>query len=87
MVQKAVNTKTKKDLKFSTMVKDLDIYCPRSYHLSYNTFLKVQTQNFNNKYFFHSEKSKPKVSMSAPLCDNVVEPAKKKNRKNKKKRF
>ena len=70
------------------MVWDLNAYCPRGYHLSYNTFLKVQTQGSNNKDSSHSKKPKSKDPKPAlPRDDAVIEPAKKEDKKDKKKRF
>ena len=43
MVQRAVNAKAKAGLRSSTMVRDLDVRCPRGHHLSHNTSSKVQT--------------------------------------------
>ena len=63
-------------------------HCFRDYCPSHNTFLKVQTQGSNNKNSSHFEKSKPKDPKPVLLRDNaVVEPAKKEDKKNKKKRF
>ena len=88
MMQKAVNIKVKASLRFSTIVWDLDAYCSRSYRLSYNTFLKVQTQDSNNKDFFCFKKLKPKDPKPAPSYNNVaVELAKKDDKKSKKKKF
>ena len=88
MVQRAVNAKAKAGLKSSIMVWDLDAYCPKSYHSSYNTFLKMQFQGSNIKDFFHSKEPKPKDLKPAPLYNNTTaEPAKKKDRTDKKKRF
>ena len=48
----------------------------------------MQTQGFNNKVFSCSKKSKPKDPKPAPLYDNTAaEPAKKKDRKDKKIKF
>ena len=88
IIQKIVNAKAKSGLRSSTIVWDLNVYCSKGHHLSHNTFSKVQTQDSNNKNSSCSRKAKPKDPKLALLCDNaVVEPAKKKDRKNKKKRF
>ena len=47
----------------------------------------MQTQNFNNKFFFHSEESKNKDSMSTPSYDYMVELIKKKDKYNRKKKL
>ena len=72
-------------LRSSIMFQDLDVHCPRGYRLSDHTFSKVQTQG--SKDFSHSEEPKPKDLKSAPSCDNTAEPAKKENKKEKKKRL
>ena len=88
MVQKAINAKAKAGLRSNTMVWDSDACCSRGHRLSHNTFLKMQSQGSNIKDFSRSKKPKPKDSKPALLCDNAVtEPAKKKDRKDKKKRF
>lgn len=69
------------------MVWKSDICYQRGYCLFYNTFSKVQTQNFNNKNFSCSNKSKLKDLKSTLLYNNTLELFKKKNRKNKKKKF
>lgn len=38
MVQKAVNAKTKVDLKFNVMIGDANSHCLRDYDLSHNTW-------------------------------------------------
>ena len=85
MVQRTVNTEAKAGLRSSTIVQDSDTRYPRSYRLSHNTFLKVQTKG--SKDFFHSEKSKLKDPKPALSRDNMAEPAKKEDRKKKKKRL
>ena len=67
------------------MVRDLDTHWPRGYRLSHNIFLKMQTQGF--KDYSRFKKSKPKDLKPALSRDNAPEPAKKKNKKDKKKRF
>lgn len=69
------------------MVWNLYAYYSKAQYLSHNTFWKVQTQSSNNKNFSRLEKSKLKDSKLAPSRNNAAEPAKKKDRKNKKKRF
>ena len=85
MVQRAVNIEAKAGLKSSTMVRDLDACCPRGHRLSHNTSSKVQTQG--SKDSSRSEEAKPKDPKLAPLRENAAEPAKKEDRKDKKKRF
>ena len=41
MKQKVVNTEAKTGQRSSTMVRDLDIYCPKSHHSFNNTASKV----------------------------------------------
>ena len=67
------------------MIWDLDAYYLRGHRLSHNTFSKLQIQGFND--FSSFKKSKPKDPKPTPLFDNAVELVKKKNRKDKKKRF
>lgn len=64
------------------MVQDLDACYLKGYHLSHNTFLKIQIQDFKN--FFCSKKSKLKDQKFAPPYENMAELAKKED---KKKRF
>ena len=85
MVQRTVNAEAKTSLRSSTMVWDLDIYCPKGHHLSYNTFSKMQTQG--SKDFSRPKKPKPKDPKSAPLRDNMAKSSKKDDRKDKNKRF
>ena len=54
MIQKTVNIKAKVGLRFSVMVRDLDIRCPKNHCLFHATLAKIQIQGFNTK------KSKPK---------------------------
>lgn len=72
---------TKTGLKFSTIVQNLDAHCLNNYYLSQNTFSKVQTQS--SKDFSHFKKTKPKNLKSALPYNNMVELAKKKNKKKK----
>ena len=85
MVQQAVNTKAKVGLRSSTMVRDSDAYCSKSHRLSHNTFSKVQTQG--SKDSSRSEEPKLKDLKSASLYDDAAEPAKKENKKDKKRRL
>ena len=55
MVQKAINTKAKADLRFSHMIQDLDIRCPKSNCLLNSTTLKVHTQGTTAKNFHPKE--------------------------------
>lgn len=88
MIQITINIKTKISLRSSIIVWDLNIYCFKSYYLFYNTSLKMQTQISNNKDSSHSKKPKFKDLKPILLHDNIViELIKKKNRKDKKKRF
>ena len=85
MVQRAINAEAKAGLRSSTIIQNLDACCPRSYRLSHNTSLKVQTQG--SKDSSRPKKTKLKDPKSAPLHDNAAESPKKNNRKDKKKRF
>ena len=67
------------------MVWDLDVCGLESYHLSSNTFLKVQTQG--SKDFSRLKKPKSKDSKSTLSYDNMAEFPKKEDKKNKKKKF
>ena len=88
MVQRAVNAKAKAGLRFSTMIWDSDARCPRGHRPSYNTSPMVQSQGSNNKDFSHSKEPKPKDPKPAPPRNNAAaEPAKKEDKKDKKKRF
>ena len=87
MVQRAVNAEAKAGLRSSTMIRQSDAHCPKNYRPSYNTFSKVQTQGSSHKDSPHSEEPKPKDPKPAPVHDNAVEPAKKKDRKEKKKKL
>ena len=85
MVQKTVNAEAKAGLRSSTMVWDSNIHYFRSYFLSNNISLKVQTQSSKNSSY--PKKLKPKNLKSASLRDNMAELPKKNNKKDKKKRF
>lgn len=87
MIQKAVNVEAKAGLRSSAIFWNLDTCCSSGYCLSHNTFSKMQTQNSNNKDFSYFKKSKPKDLKPILPCDNGVKPVKKKDKKNKKKRF
>ena len=86
MVQKAVNAEAKAGLRSSTMVRESDVCCPRGHRLSHNTSSKVQTQGTTAKEPC-SKEPKPKDLKPAPSNDNTAEPAKKEDRKEKKKRL
>ena len=85
MVQRAVNAEAKAGLRSNTMVRESDAYCPRGYRPSHNTSSKVQTQG--SKDSSCSEKPKPNDPKPVPSHNNAVEPAKKKDRKDKKKKL
>ena len=85
MVQRAVNAEAKAGLRSSTMVRKLDVRCPRGHRPSHNTSSKVQTQG--SKDSSRSEEPKPKDPKPAPLRDNAAEPAKKEDRKERKKKL
>ena len=87
MVQKTVNAEAKAGLRSSTMVRDLNAHCFRGHCPSHNTSSKVQTQGSSHKDSPRSEKLKPKDPKLAPSLDDTVEPAKKEDRKGKKKRL
>ena len=87
MVQKAVNAEAKAGLRSSTIVRKSDVCCPRSHRPSHNTSSKMQTQGSSHKDSSRSEKPKPKNPKPAASCDNAVEPAKREDRKKKKKRL
>ena len=82
-MQKAVNAEVKAGLRSSIMVQDSDAFCPRDHCLSHNTFSTVQTQG--SKDSSCSKEPKPKDLKLALLRDNAAEPAKKKDKKDKKK--
>ena len=87
MVQRAVNAEAKAGLRSSTMVRDSDVRYPRGHRPSHNTSSKVQTQGSSHKNLPRSEKPKPKDPKLAPSHDKAAEPAKKKNKKDKKKKL
>ena len=87
-MQKVVNARAKAGLRSSTMVWNLDARCSRGHRPSHKTSSKVQSQGSNNKDSSHSKELKPKdLKPSLPRNNAVAEPAKKENRKDKKKRF
>ena len=49
MVQKIVNVESKASLKSSTMVRNLDICCPKGHRSSNSTASKLQTQGTTAK--------------------------------------
>ena len=80
MVQKTVNAKAKTSLRSSIMVWD--------HRLFHNTSLKIQIQDSNNKNSSRFEELKLKNLKPAPPRDNAMaKPAKKEDKKDKKKRF
>ena len=85
MVQKAVNAEAKAGQRSSSMVWDLDAYCPRGHRPSHNTSTKVQTQG--SKDLSRLKRTKSKDPKSALSRDNVGESPNKDNMKDKKKRF
>ena len=85
MMQRAVNAEGKAGLRSSTIVRDLDACCPRSDRPSYNISSKVQTQSFKNSS--RSKEPKPNNLKPAPSRDNTAKPAKKEDRKDKKKKL
>ena len=93
-MQKAVNAEAKASLKSSSIVRDLDICCPRNHRPSNNTTSKVQTQETTTKKP-HSKESRPneaklaKRNVSVLLRTNAAESLEqgKKDRKNKKQKF
>lgn len=87
MVQKTIYTKAKANLILRGIIWDLNVHYFRAYYLSHNISSKVQTLGYNNKCFFPFEKSKPKNPKLIPLDNNRAEPAKRKDRKNKRKEF
>ena len=86
MVQRAVNAEAKAGLRSSTMVRESDARCPRGHRPSHNTSSKVQTQGTTAKEP-RSKEPKPKDPKPAPLRDDAAEPAKKEDRKEKKKKL
>lgn len=87
MVQRIVNVEAKASLRSSTIIWDLDAHCFKGHCLFHITSSKLQTQDFNNKDSYHSKKLKLKDLNAALSCDNIVELAKKVDKKNKKIRF
>ena len=85
MVQRAVNAEAKASLRSSIMIKELDVRCPRGHHPSHNTSFKVQTQGSSHKDSTRSKEPKPKNPKPTLSRDNAAEPAKKEDRKEKKK--
>ena len=85
MMQRAVNAEAKAGLKSSTMVRNPNVRCLRSHRPSHNTSFKGVDPGSKN--FSRSKEPKPKNPKPAPSHDNAAEPAKKEDRKEKKKRF
>ena len=71
IVQKTVNIKAKAGLRFSTMVRDLDIWCLRDHCFCNSTASKVQTQETNAKDFLHPKK--PKAKDTKPVYTDATE--------------
>ena len=92
IMQRTVNTEAKADLRSSTMVRDLNIRCPKSYHLSNSTVLKMQTQGTTAKES-KPEKSRPKElklvggKKPVPPCFKSTEPGKTSSTDKKRKYF
>ena len=59
MVQRTVNVKAQADLRFSTIVWDLDVCCPRGHRSSHNTSSKVYIQGSKN--FSRPKKPNPRI--------------------------
>ena len=86
IVQRAVNAEAKAGLRSSTIVWESDARCPRGHCPSHNISSKVQTQGTTAKEP-RSEQLKPKDPKSAPSRDDLAEPAKKEDKKEKKKKL
>ena len=86
MVQRTVNAEAKAGLRSGTMVRKFDACCPRGHRLSHNTSSKVQTQETTAKKP-RFEELKPKDSKPALSREDATEPAKKEDRKEKKKKL
>ena len=73
IVQRAVNAKAKAGLRSNTIIRDSDIHCPKSYHPSKNTAVKVQTQGTIVK---DSYPKKTKTKDPKPILSyiNMIEP-------------
>ena len=67
-------------LRSTTMVRDLDIYCPQGHRPSNNTTSKVQTQGTAVKDSSRPEEPKTKDPKSVPPRDDSAEPAKKEDK-------
>ena len=80
MVQKTINAKAKTGLKCIIIVQDLDVYYFWGYHPFNNIASKMQTQGITVKDFSYLKKHKTKDPKSVTLCDNIMEPAKKKDK-------
>ena len=50
-MQKTVNIKIKANLRSNIMIWNIDFHYSRDYYLSYNTFIKMQTQDLIMKKF------------------------------------
>ena len=85
MVKRAVNAEAKAGLRSSTIVRNLDIGCPRSHRASNNTASKVQTQEIIAKDS-HPEKHnveevRPTLSRSAEVNKPLNQARKEKKKK------
>ena len=81
IMQKTINTESKTSLTSSTMVRNLDIHCPKDYRFFNSIVSKVQTQGTTIKDFLHPEE--PKVKEAKFVCANAAEfsePTKKKKK-------
>ena len=64
IVQRVINMEAKADLRSSTMVRESDVYYPRSHRPFHNTFSKMQTQGIIAKQP-RTKESKPKKAKQA----------------------
>ena len=83
MVERAVNAEAKASLRSSTMVRDLDIRCPRGHRPSNSIAAKVQTQGTKDS---HPEEPKVKETRPAASWSEASEPSKQARKEKKKKR-
>ena len=85
MVQKVVNVESKAGLRSSTMVRNLDIRCPRDHCFSNSTALKMQTQGTTTKDSY-PEKPKIKKTKPTPARAEANEPSEQARKEKKKKK-
>ena len=83
MVQRVVNAEAKTGLRFSTMVRDSDIRCPRGHHPSNSTAAKVQIQRTKDS---HPEELKVKETRPALSRSKASKPSEQARKEKKKKR-